>query len=501
MAITHRQAFFNLLNSQHRKSQFSPEKLERIKQLYRDDLKLTEDLDFGAKAFEDQTNKRIKDHTGFKIQIGPEEGDTLEKALKGDSVEKNAVREQLKQTFDLAKFYTPAQEKYQESIEVLRKRINQLPEEQIDVLRAELVAINQTAKNALLAQQKMELQRLKDSFDEAKNPGFMKKFETALGKDTEEAEKVKNDLIAELEKSHAQQVAEFDNGVKENVTLLDKARGLEQRKMLFTGQLESWAGQLSPEKRDKMLQEIELAREENRKRRNLTLPEENTTALVDVKENTISAVNPEDLNFIISLTGSKINHLKGKDKDTPGLWKVEMSPRILSPFYYLSRQENPKVDMLTMAQAVRASGFDSITLTVNFDDPKTQKERARQAYQAALETGFAPGLLPGEEAKGDKGLKGIILKDGAGNEIKPETLFTPGELQKLHDHAKEQREKLGKLLENAPKEKIPEETSKKFRSELTEGRDKIRLEKGKEKVDLVAEQALEEEVQKVLTPH
>ncbi|PWY56427.1 hypothetical protein DGG96_02590 [Legionella qingyii] len=492
---SHRQAFFNLLNSQYRKRQFAPGKLEEIYQQYRDDITLTQDLTFGLQAFEEYTNKRIKDHKGFKIQIGPEEGDTLEKALKGsDSTAKDTVRNKLNEVFTPEKFYAPAQEKYQESIEAFKKRVSQVPGYSIELLRGELEKINQDAKNAIIAQQKMEVKRLKETFE---NSAFMTDFKNALGKDPDEAEKVKKELIAELEKKHSEQLGAFNKVTQENLTTLDKASALEKKQILFSGQLESWANQLSQKDKDKMLLEMEQAREKNRERRNLTRPEELTTGTIDVKEKTISTINPEDLEFIISLSGAKIKHTKGKENE-PGIWSVEMPARILSPFYYLSRQENPKVDMLTMAQAVRASGFDAITLTINFDDPKTQKQRARQAYEAALESGFAPGPLPGEESKGDKAVKGIVLKDREGKEIDPTTLFTPSELKVLHEHAKERRDKLAKLLQNAPKETVPEETSKKFRSELDEGRNKIRTDKGKNAIDKELEQQQEVEIKTIL---
>ncbi|WP_131794402.1 hypothetical protein [Fluoribacter gormanii] len=494
---SHRQAFFNLLNSQYRKRQFAPGQLEEIYQQYRDDITLTQDLTFGLQAFEEHTNKRIKDHKGFKIQVGSEESDTLEKALKGsEPAVKNEVRTELDKVFAPENFYAPAQEKYQESIEAFKKRVSKVPGYSIELLRIELEKINQDAKNAIKAQQKMELKRLKETFEK---PEFMENFKNALGKDTDEAEKIKKELIADLEKKHKAQLDSFDKVTQENLTTLDKASALEKKQILFSGQLESWANQLSQKDKDKMMQEMERAREINRARRNLTRPEELTTATIDVKEKTISTINPADLDFIISLSGSKINHTKKKENE-PGIWTVQMSSRILSPFYYLSRQENPKVDMLTMAQAVRASGFDSITLTIDFDDPKTQKQRARQAYEAALESGFAPGPLPGEESKGDKALKGIVLKDREGKEIDPKTLFTPSELQVLHEHAKDRREKLVKLLEDAPKETVPEETSKKFRSDLNAGRNEIRVAKGKQAINEAEEKAVEEDIQKVLNP-
>ncbi|WP_454785912.1 hypothetical protein [Legionella sp. WA2024007413] len=494
---SHRQAFFNLLNSQHRKGQFSPEKLEEIFQKYRDDINLTQDLTFGLGAFEQHASKRVKDHKGFKTKIGPEEDDTLEKALKGNDPEKNKVIADLNKVFTPESFFVPAQEKYQESVESFKKRVNQVPGYSVEVLRGELERIAKDAKDAIKAQQKIELQRLKDTFDDTKNAGFMGRLQTVLDKDADEVEKIKKDLIAELETKHNEQLSAFDTVTRENLTILDKASALERKQILFSGQLEGWAHQLSAKQRDEMLQEMELAREENRKRRNLTSPTGFTSAEIDVDKKTISTINPEDLNFIISLSGSKLTHIKKKD-DQPSTWRVQLSPRILSPFYYLSRQENPKVDMLTMAQAARASGFDTVTAVINIDDPKTQKQRARQAYEALLESGFDPGPLPGEESKGEKALKGIVLKDGNGKEIDPKTLYTPSELQILHEHASARREKLAKLLDKAPTTPVPEETVKKFRAELDEGRNRIRATKGKEAFKQEEETVHAEKVQNVL---
>lgn len=80
-----RKAFFNIFNSQQRVRQFSPEEQEKIYQEYRNSVGLTQDINFGSKAFDTHVQHRIKDHTGFKTAIGPEKEDTLEKLLKGDT--------------------------------------------------------------------------------------------------------------------------------------------------------------------------------------------------------------------------------------------------------------------------------------------------------------------------------------------------------------------------------------------------------------------------------
>ncbi|KTD41716.1 hypothetical protein [Legionella parisiensis] len=482
-----RQAIHNILKSRRFLDQFSAEEQERIKQKYRDSIGLTQDVakDMGAGAFKAHADKRIQDSSGFTTQVGPEKEDTFAKLIQGDDpVDKKEVRTRLEELLKPQKFYTDAQETYKDSMEFFKKRINQIPELSVEQIRGYLEQINQRGRKAIEAQQKKELEDFKA---ELNKPEFSQKIEIALGKTPEEVEKIKKDLIAGMEKSHSDQLTAFNDSAKANMTVLDKASALENKRLLFTGQLESWKEQLSSSQRDEMEHEMALAREENLKRRGMEAPARNTTAYVDFEKNTVSAINPEDLNFIISLSGNKLKHKKAQD-GKPGLWTATMPARILSPFYYLSNKELPKVDMLTMAQAVRASGFDSITMTINFEDEKTRTQRARQAYEAALEAGFPPGPLPGEEEKEEKEqVRGIHLKDGSGKEIKPEEIFSASELTLLHERAAKKREKLDKLVKDAPRQEPSEELTKQYRKEIDDGRVLARM-TGKAKDEIEAEQ-------------
>ncbi|KTC89920.1 hypothetical protein OQJ18_06440 [Fluoribacter dumoffii] len=487
-----RKAFFNIFNSQQRVRQFSPEEQEKIYQEYRNSVGLTQDINFGSKAFDTHVQHRIKDHTGFKTAIGPEKEDTLEKLLKGDTPPaKQEIRDELKNLLTPKDFFTHAQETYNESMEVFQKRIKEVPELSIESMRGFHEQITTQARNALEAQQKVEMEALKTN---AKD--LAAKIGTLSGTtDPEQLKKIEDNLIGDLKKSHEDQLSEFNKTASENLTAIDKASALERKRIIFSGQLENWASQLSKKQKDEMLLEMERARAENRKKRGIA-EDEFVSASVDVRDHTISTINPNDLNFIISLSGSKIQHKQAAKEGEPGLWSVSMPPRILSPFYYLSNKQNPKVDMLTMAQAVRASGFDSITMTINFDDPKTKKDRARQAYEAALECGFEPGPLPGQ--KGDKPLKGIVLRDGAGNEIDPATIFTPGELRELHASASERRDKLKKLVDEPPRQQFTKEATERFRKEIDDGRNDLRAKAGKAAIDEEKEKEYHEEIKTTL---
>ncbi|MBI2786507.1 MAG: hypothetical protein HYX60_09500 [Legionella longbeachae] len=469
---TKRQQLFNLLNSQAYLKQFSPEAKQTILDEYHDSIGLAEDLTFGATAFEDHAKKRINGLDGFKKQMGPEKTDTLDKLLKGDDPEvKKEVRTTLNELFKAQPFYENAKINYAETIEAFKDKVKEVPEKYtVEDIRSELNRVQGSAKNAIKAQQKMEKTNLNKLFDDE---SFMEKFKEALG--NTDSDQVKKDLIAELNKSHEEQLAAFEKTAAENITHLDQAAAKEMERLILSFQLDRIAEQLTGSNKDLMEKEIERAREENLKKRKITREDENTEAFVNTRDGTISTLNPDDLNFIISLTGQKINHDKAN-----GLWTVNLSNRIASPFYYASFQSCPKTDMLTMAQLVRASGFERITMIVNFDDESTRKQRAREAYEACLESGFEP----------DK----IKLVDGNNKEIKPEEIFTPGELQRLKQNAGVTRDELKQLKEKAPKSEPNQDRVNTMREELLELRNKKRADSEK-----ITKESLKQDEQEIKT--
>lgn len=150
-----RKAFFNLFNSQKLVKQFTPDEQEKIYQKYRDSVGLTQDLTFGSEAFAHHAEKRIKDHTGFKTQIGSNKEDTLEKLLKDDAPNtKKEIKDELKSILTPQPFYTKAQEVYKESMEFFQQRMKQVPELSVEQLRGYHEQITTRARDALKAQQK-----------------------------------------------------------------------------------------------------------------------------------------------------------------------------------------------------------------------------------------------------------------------------------------------------------------------------------------------------------
>ena len=67
---------------------------------------------------------------------------------------------------------------------------------------------------------------------------------------------------------------------------------------------------------------------------------------------------------------------------------MEFPHHYFRPDYWHSSHNKPKLDMMSIAGAVRASGFDSITMTIDNKNGENAMELARVAYEACLETGF-----------------------------------------------------------------------------------------------------------------
>ncbi|MGL5742332.1 MAG: hypothetical protein ACRCXC_07160 [Legionella sp.] len=454
MPFSLRKSFFQLLNSDLYKDRLSITEKENLARRYRDQIGLSSQTNFGAKAIEDYVGKKVKDHTGFSLQIGASKEDTLEKLLKGDDSDKPKIRAKFQEIFALDPDFEIAKKKYEASIAEFNNLVKKVPTEySIEDLKDALAKANANAETAIKAQQELERKKLKDYLE---GPDFKTQFKGTFGIDEAKAKEVKTSLTKELETKHAAQLKTFDNNRTANATKLDKASNLEMERVVFSAQLQQMTDQLSEKDRVKMQKEINDAKEKYREMQGLdSLAPKNTKAIVNVnkKKSTIHAFDPKDLGFIKSITGREITHDKKSDT-----WSISMPHRILSPFYYGSNKEKPKVDMLLMAHAIKESGYKQIEMTIDFPDEKTRKKRARQAYEACLESGFDP--------------KDITLVDGDGKKIEPGDIFTRDELATRHKNAAATREKIDNLVKNTSPTKSSAETQMRMKGDLESGRTK-----------------------------
>ncbi|MFJ1267239.1 hypothetical protein ACD661_01570 [Legionella lytica] len=232
--------------------------------------------------------------------------------------------------------------------------------------------ITKTAHTALKAQQKSEIAQLETLFENAE---FQTNLATALDlpDGTEALEAVKKSMSADLAKKHETQLKAFEEDVKQAKTDLHKAAEQQLKAFLFMADLY---------KNDpKMQAMIEKLAEDNRPHAN------DVTLEVSEDRADISCVNLDQLQFIQRLGGGVITPTKDKDGNVLS-YSLDMGMKFTNPRYYFN--DHHKKDMEIMAQAIRASGSETITMSLNFKNEKVAQERAREAFEACLKSGFPP---------------------------------------------------------------------------------------------------------------
>ncbi|KTD56372.1 coiled coil domain-containing protein [Legionella santicrucis] len=489
--MTFRKGVFDIFDSRKIHRELTPEAEKELLQKLRDQIGLSA-FDFQDKAFNDHDTSRIHSSSDFKLQIGADKENTFDKLLRGKEPEKAEIKREFEKVFVKEDFYDKAKESYNRSIAAFKDVIvEKVPKPySVEDIRGELNRIQTNARNAIAAQQKMELDKFKVAVENQ-----TANLKVALDiDDDEEIKDIKSNLIKELEDTHKKQLDAFDKAAAENITLLDKAANAQMEHYIFAEQMKKFAwGQTDAKKRQEMLDALDAAVAKRLKEH----PEGNTFVDTEVNPDgmSISALDPNDLDFFYTLTGRKIEQKK------PGVWTIEFPPRIFDPGYYLSfpaNQEKPKADMLALAQTIRRAGFGGIKMTVNFpNDPDTEKQRLKQAYEACLLAGFPP-VEYGDDGKPKKP-QHIVLIDGKGREVNIQELFKDDgpKLAMLHEQAKQQRKELDErknVLTSS--KKSPPEITNALKDDLSTAKNK-----GKTGADIITqekEKELEEHVERVL---
>lgn len=351
---------------------------------------------------------RINNIDGFSNSKGPN-GLSIH-----DNLQDTAIKDEISKALTPNIDFQNAKTKYTVQIEEFNKLLQQVPQKNNPQdLIGTLKAINDEARNALIAQQKTEA----TSFSKALNNDSQ--FKNSLVPNADACIKI---LEEDLKKSHEKQLEEFDKANAEN----EKALHLKASEGLSAL---AYISRLA--KDEEMRQFIQKISSQNEKK---TPP--NDTAIVgfDDSKISLSGVTMKDIKFIKTATGSTIH------QQEDGSFTLNMSRRIFAWRYYLSPGQSPKTDFLEMAHAIKACRYKGITMELNYDDPETLLKRGRQAFEASIEAGF-----PIENIK-------II---GNGKEMKPEELYKdyPSKLQAYTAKAKQIAEEYKKMEEEVEKTK------------------------------------------------
>lgn len=282
------------------------------------------------------------------------------------------------------------------------------------------------ARAAIVAQQNIDKQQLTDQFAD---PNFKQNLMKAYDIASDDAEadtkiaSIKDSIVKGLSSAHKKQLSAFDKSTSESLNQLHKAAATEMQKMGLIDTIKKADSD--------NLAMLEVIAEANRKRLQQNANEPTgITANIDREKATISHADIKDVKQLTSLTGMKI------DQPTPGTFVLHFPS--INPRYNQSSQQKPLADMLLVAQALKAEGFDKIDWVIRIDDPDTLNERAKQAFEASVKAGIA--------------LDQITVTDGSGKELKLGEVYKddPQALEVLKQTAGAAQQELEGL--NAPKE-------------------------------------------------
>ncbi|CEG57378.1 hypothetical protein [Legionella fallonii] len=432
-----------LLKSNSRLKMFTPEEKLKLNAEYRNALGLGDKATFSDAAFDAFNKGSFRDLNQFEKTKCPDGKTILEKLgasnLGPDSDHKENVayvRSSMKAILEPTPEFTQAQQDYKDSIAVFQDLKKKVPKEiRAEALIGLMTEIKDEAITAIEAQHKKEKDQLEELFKDDENLKEALTQTLGLSGDAD-LKVVKDNLMKDLEESHKTQLDEFKKSTTESVTALHKAAAAQNNHLIFIANLHK--------NNKEMRDEINRIAAQNR----ANLPPDPTTVTIGInpKHMTLSGVTVDQLPMIKSLTGKEIKQSK------PGTFEIEFSWSI-SPSEFLYNQDprqNHLTDMTLMAEAVRASGYDTVTFDVNIDPDSVAMERARQAYEGAINAGF-PRQANKKPDKDDEPDHIVIMVNG--KEMRADELFKGHEsrLQEIHKKSEKIESELKDINEFKPR--------------------------------------------------
>jgi hypothetical protein len=377
MAIYNRIPFLGVyLKSNERIDKFSAEEQAKLHADYNTHLGLGKDVTFNPDALEKFSESKIKNFEGFN-ETKDHNGRLISKSYKGEgnSDNLNAYKTGLEAALGQTKEFVDAQVDYKESVAELKKLANKVGHGTGTYKAQDLIGvmgkINEEAITAIKKQQESEKLNLENLDLEP-----LRKILKLQPPADNELKAIRSNLVKDLESAHSKQLAEFEKTTSSSLTTLHNAAAKDMTQLLFIANLHKNKVQTA--------KNIADLSEQNRKDAGIAP----VVMLDGSNEISLTGITVADLDTITSITGKQIiNEGNGKFKlnqastaSILNLWDF---------FYHQDWKQNSKADILLMAQAVRASGYEYITLDVSsFSSKEVGDEKAREAYEAARLAGY-----------------------------------------------------------------------------------------------------------------
>ncbi|KTD16683.1 hypothetical protein [Legionella jordanis] len=291
-----------------------------------------------------------------------------------------------------------------------------------------LHAIKAEAKTAIEAYESQVTQKIEALRQDA---NFRNEFKSAMGWPLDATSDTKVDqAITELKdtwkKSQKNAFSQFEKTYNESIKDIQEAIQRERDRIAYIGAMRDRNDKEFRDAIDKLIQQKGAQGA-------ATFSSNPNSGSADLK-----GIKVDDLPLLKTITGRNIR--KGED----GSFHLEL-PWYHRVQYWFSHHQKIDYDIQSIAEAIRACGYDKITMEVSHNDPEEAEEYGRKMYEACINAGFDPKNITikvnGEERKLEK-----TTKDGKDTP----GLFTgyAGRLQKTHETAKKLKEEREKALKD-----------------------------------------------------
>lgn len=355
---------------------FTPEAQKEILEQYREALGIGEGFDYSAGAFDkyiDDRNKSVEELGLFSnkklqgaLKKSPELGEHIRKILQPNPGKdgKGSLNE--------------AQQEFEESANVFGKLKDKIPRPfKVEQVIQTMKELADEGVKGIGAQHAYEKANLTTQLDNPESD-LRKELKT---QGVTDISALKKSMLEDLDKAHKAQLKSFQDSTAASLTKLHQASQTEMDRVIFLATLS--------EHNEKMRLAI-MEAADAKKQKSKPGEEEDSPLVASVggKENdpNIGVVQISDLKTIYTNTGKTITQ---NDK---GVFTLEFGRPLLDAKYYLLGNK-PESDMLIMARAIKASGKAGIEFDVDFSNADIAKKRAKEAYKAGIEAGFAPDKI------------------------------------------------------------------------------------------------------------
>ena len=272
---------------------------------------------------------------------------------------------------------------------------------------AYLHELKQEAMKNIQKQHELELSKLESKFEDKDAIKSQMDIKDAA------VDQLKTDMTQALKSKQAEELNAFEKESNKPINALHKELQKEGTRVAFLANL----ARVDRSDMADEIKRVQMIKEEEAiltARASASDAQGKTTLITASSEGSLKDIKPLDLEFMRSLTGRKI-----KINKQAGTFEISMPHQWLDPLYYEGRMNQLQTDLRMLAQAIKASGHDSITMSIS--QPQNEefaRKLAREAYLACRMEGFDHEKISmnvnGTKYSGDELLQKLgVDKDGA----------------------------------------------------------------------------------------